>query len=297
VAADPVQAAGAVLWRPSPRGPQIALVHRPRYDDWSLPKGKLEPGESHPAAAVREVAEETGASVRLGRPLGVLKYVAEGQPKQVHYWAAKASGPLRALEHEIDAVEWLAAGEALDRLTYAHDAGIVRSLLEGPLDTVPLLLVRHAKAIKRRNFDGEDDALRPLDPRGPGQAARLAPLLDAYGVARVVTSPAVRCADTVAPYAIERGLPLVLDEAWSESGHESDPASTTQAAALLLSAGRPTAVCTHRPVLPAALHRLLAGTRLPTPPHLNPADLLVLHLSEQRPVAVERHDSGGPDLD
>ncbi len=297
MAADPVQAAGAVLWRPSPRGPQIALVHRPRYDDWSLPKGKLEPGESAPAAAVREVAEETGASVRLGRPLGVLDYVAEGKPKQVHYWAAKASGQLRPLEHEVDAVEWLEAGAALDRLTYPHDARVVRTLLAGPLDTVPLLLVRHAKAIKRRNFDGDDDALRPLDPRGPAQAQRVEPLLDAYGVTRVVTSPAVRCVDTVTPYALGRGLPLVLDQAWSEAGHDRDPALTTEAAALLLSTGRPMAVCTHRPVLPAALKRLLAGTRLPTPPHLNPADLLVLHLSEQRPVVVERHDSGGPDLD
>jgi 8-oxo-dGTP pyrophosphatase MutT (NUDIX family)/phosphohistidine phosphatase SixA len=297
MAADPVLAAGAVLWRPSPRGPQIALVHRPRYDDWSLPKGKLDPGESLAAAAVREVAEETGAAVRLGRPLGVLSYVAEGKPKQVHYWAAKATGALRPLEHEVDAVEWLEAGVALDRLSYPHDEGIVRALLAGPLDTVPLLLVRHAKAIKRKAFDGDDDALRPLDPRGPGQAQRLAPLLDAYGVARVITSPAVRCTETVTPYAVDRGLPLVVDQAWSEAGHELDPASTVAAAALLLSTGRPTAVCTHRPVLPGALKRLLAGTRLPTPPHLNPADLLVLHLSEQRPIAVERHDSGGPDLD
>jgi 8-oxo-dGTP diphosphatase len=197
----------------------------------------------------------------------------------------------------VDAVEWLEAGAALDRLTYPHDARIVRSLLAGPLETVPLLLVRHAKAIKRKAFDGDDDALRPLDPRGPGQAERLAPLLDAYGVARVITSPAVRCADTVAPYAGARRLPLVRDEAWSEQGHGQHPASTTEAAALLLSTGRPVAVCTHRPVLPTALKRLLAGTGLPTPPHLNPADLLVLHLSEQRPVVVERHDSGGPDLD
>jgi 8-oxo-dGTP diphosphatase len=297
MAAEPVQAAGAVLWRPSARGPQIALVHRPRYDDWSLPKGKLDRGESHAVAAVREVAEETGAAVRLGRPLGVLDYLADGKPKQVHYWAAKATGPLRPLEHEVDAVEWLDAGEAIDRLSYPHDAGVVRALLAGPLDTVPVLLVRHAKAVKRKSFDGEDDNLRPLDPRGPGQAARLAPLLDAYGVARVVTSPAVRCADTVTAYAAARRLPLVHDPAWSEAGHDGDPAATAQAAALLLSAGRPTAVCTHRPVLPTALTRLLAGTRLPMPPHLNPADLLVLHLSEQRPVALERHDSGGPDLD
>ena len=215
----------------------------------------------------------------------------------MHYWAAKAAGPLRPLEHEVDAVEWLEAGPALDRLTYPHDAGIVRALLAGPLDTVPVLLVRHAKAIKRKAFDGDDDKLRPLDPRGPGQAERLAPLLDAYGVARVITSPAVRCVDTVTPYATGRRLPLELADAWSESGHDQDPAVTAEAAALLLSAGRPTAVCTHRPVLPTALKRLLAGTRLPTPPHLNPADLLVLHLSEQRPVAIERHDSGGPDLD
>jgi len=278
-----------VLWRPSPRGPEIALVHRPRYKDWSLPKGKLDPGESLPAAAVREVAEETGASVRLGRPLAVLDYVAEGRPKQVHYWAAKATGPLRPLENEVDALEWLPPDRARKRLTYPRDAEVVRALLAGPLDTVPVLIVRHAKAIKRRAFDGGDDAQRPLDPRGPEQTAWLGPVLDAYGVARIVTSPAVRCVDTVAGYAAARGLPLTLEEAWSEAGHEQNPKGTIDTAGLLLSSTRPTAVCTHRPVLPAALARLLAGASLPAPPHLDPADLLVVHLSEQRPVALEHH--------
>src|SRR5580704_8961282 len=94
VRADEVRAAGAVVWRPAASGSQVALVHRPKYDDWSFPKGKLEPGEHVLLAAVREVAEETALQVTLGRRLAPVRYLNDGVPKRVDYWVARVTGAL-----------------------------------------------------------------------------------------------------------------------------------------------------------------------------------------------------------
>ncbi|KUL59542.1 hydrolase [Streptomyces albidoflavus] len=129
----PIQAAGCVLWRraPEPDGHPltVCLVHRPKYGDWSHPKGKLEPGEDPLTAAVREVREETGQDCLPGAPLSTLHYEAGGRPKVVRYWAAEATGGTFTPNHEIAEVRWVEPEEALLLLTQPRDRDLVAELL------------------------------------------------------------------------------------------------------------------------------------------------------------------------
>lgn len=136
VRATVVMAAGAVLWlpgRPKKSGrlgrPRIAVIHRPKYDDWSLPKGKLDPGEGVVEAALREVWEETGFRCLLGPELPAQHYQVQGRPKEVRYWAAVPSSGAFRPNREVDRLEWLPAGKARARLTYEHDRLLIDALL------------------------------------------------------------------------------------------------------------------------------------------------------------------------
>ncbi|MEU7030537.1 NUDIX hydrolase [Streptomyces sp. NPDC046275] len=136
-----ILAAGCVLWRPAPGasgaagagGIEIALVHRPKYDDWSHPKGKLKRGETLAACAVREVAEETGQSCELGARLPSVRYLAQGRPKEVHYWAARALGGAFTPGREVDALVWLPPARARARLTQPRDRELLDALLATPV--------------------------------------------------------------------------------------------------------------------------------------------------------------------
>src|ERR1700722_5886109 len=173
-----IKAAGGVAWRPGPDGePEILLVHRKKYDDWSLPKGKTEPGEPLPVTAVREVLEEGGARLALGRRLVSVRYNVGGRPKRVHYWAARVlSVDERAVPNsEVDEVAWAPAARAVERVSYVHDHGVLADFAARPADTVPLILLRHSKAVPKGNWK-RPDAARPRGPprrQGPGRPARL----------------------------------------------------------------------------------------------------------------------------
>jgi 8-oxo-dGTP diphosphatase len=293
-----IRAAGAVLWRPGPTagaGREYAIVHRPHRQDWSLPKGKLERGESWPEAAVREVREEAGRAVALGRPLQTLRYLVEGQPKQVRYWSARTErdGPEFEATLEIDELRWLPCEQAGEQLSYEHDHELLREVERGPAQTSPLVLLRHGKAVKRAAWPDADDQTRPLEERGLAQARRLVPLLAAFGVDTVVSSDAVRCRDTILPYAADRGLPVRYEHALSEAGHEDDPRGTRRLARALLADPQSLLLCSHRPVLPDLLGELLQPWKGRRPSPLGPGAFLVLHrdLSGKHPsvVAVERH--------
>src|SRR6516165_1196071 len=203
---EAILSAGAVLWRPAAdqaHGIEVLLVHRPKYDDWSLPKGKREPGEHVLLTAAREVAEETSVRPVLGPRLRTVEYLARGRPKQVDYWSARSNHGDAAPSHEIDAVCWLPLPQALDRLSYSHDADVIASLR--PRATVPLILVRHASAGYRDDWVGED-LQRPLDAEGMLDALLLADLLACFAPrARVISSPALRCTESLRPYAARFG--------------------------------------------------------------------------------------------
>ncbi|MET9022303.1 NUDIX hydrolase [Actinopolymorpha sp. NPDC004070] len=281
-----VEAAGAVVWRPSAyERAEVLLVHRPKYDDWSFPKGKLEPGERAPAAAVREVAEETGISVALGPPMPPVRYpLAGGAVKVVRYWQAV---PLDEGDftpgHEVDRRVWLRIGEAARQLTHPRDRSLLTTLT--PRTTRPLVLVRHGSSLPRCGWTG-DDLERPLSDEGRTQAAELVGTLAAYAITRVVSSPARRCVETVLPYATAAGVRIELEPAFAEG---ADPELVREQAMRLLDAPEPTAVCSHRPTLPD----LWAGLGV-TPMPLQTGEAVVLHLAGRSPVAVERHPPAEP---
>lgn len=231
----PVLAAGALVWRLKNDKLQVLVVHRPRYDDWSFPKGKAEPGESMVLTAIREVAEETGRQIVLGRYLGkARRRLVSGRKKRTLYWAAQVlpeAGPgegLRAAvkpasKHEIDKVRWWKAEKAARKLTHADDKRLLARLVDwyesGQLQVRSLVLVRHAKAVSRATwgYGINSEITRPLVMgRGQAQARDVAALLSAYGVGELVSSPWRRCVDTLAPYAHGCGLDLRSDEAFTE---------------------------------------------------------------------------------
>ena len=132
-AAPEVLAAGGLVWRPGEDGPEIAVVHRPKYDDWSLPKGKLDEGEDFEAAALREVQEETGLRGRLGRPVGDTTYRdRRGRLKLVRYFEMQPVGEAEFVpSDEVDELRWLTPERAQSELTYDFDRELVgRALRE-----------------------------------------------------------------------------------------------------------------------------------------------------------------------
>jgi 8-oxo-dGTP diphosphatase len=207
--ATPIRAAGGVLWRTAATvggesSVEVAVIHRPRYDDWSLPKGKLAPGEAELEGAVREVLEETGHRVRVGRVLGETRYLKTvgdvTRPKVVRWWAMEDEGGIFSPSREVDELRWLSLAEAANQLTRETDREILEAFVRGPAPTSTVLLVRHATAGSRAAWNGED-ALRPLDECGHAQADELVRILARFDVARIVSGEPVRCVDTVRPLA------------------------------------------------------------------------------------------------
>ncbi len=280
-----IAAAGAVVLR---RGPEVLVVHRPKYDDWSFPKGKLDPGEHVTAAAVREVAEETGIDIRLGPPLPQQRYplgAGEDRWKRVDWWSARVVGGDDVSTYrpndEVDAVAWLPVGQARERLSYDRDLALLDALEPVRRKSHPLLVLRHGRAEPRRRWHGPD-AERPLDEAGLFQAEQLVPVLGAYGVRRVLSSTSRRCWGTVAPYADVAGLDLEVTAHLAEE--KASPRRVERWVRRLLDASEPVVLCTHRPVLAYVYAALgVPATKL------EPGALLVVHHRRGEVVAVEQH--------
>lgn len=295
-----IESAGALVWRDQAGTLEVLLVHRPSYDDWSWPKGKVDLGESAPAAAVREVAEETGTPVVLGLPLPRLEYLTRaGYRKRVHYWAARQVAPECAVvgarepvddvdEEEIDAQQWVAADHAAGVLTWADDIVPLTALIsawdQGWLTAAPVVIARHANARRRASWSRGEDT-RPLSPKGYLDAARLLPVLSAYGIDHVISSPWRRCLDTSTPYAHALGVEPELAPELTEDAHREHPKQVHKLIAATLSSGVATVVCTHRPVLKTVLAELLEAVRKPLRPvvptknpYLTAGSLLVNHV-------------------
>ena len=244
-----VRAAGGVVLR-GEDDPHVLVVHRPTHDDWSLPKGKLDPGETWQQAAVREIHEETGVTARLGVELSPTRYTdRHGRDKVVRWWRTHLVDVRdRDADDEVDAVRWLTPDEAHDRLTYASDRDRVTEALRRRHDRT-VLVVRHAHAGDRDAWDG-DDRHRPLSPTGMAQTSGLVRLLAPYHVARVVSSPLVRCLQTVEPLARERALTVTTEDRLAEG---AAPPSTWE---LLTDSGTGTVLSSHSDVIGAIVHRL-----------------------------------------
>jgi len=269
-------------------GGEVLLVHRPKYDDWSFPKGKLDPGESAPAAAVREVEEETGLRIVLCRPVSPQRYPVRGTPKTVRYWVGRAVGSDDvsgyAANDEIDQVAWVPVREAYARLSYAYDRQTLEEAHAVRKRTVPLVVLRHGEARARSGWH-HDDRLRPLVEAGRRQAVAVAGTLAAYGVRRIVTSPSARCVETVAPYVSDSGLAATSLPLLSEE--DGEPVAVQSLAAELLDElpGAGGAVlCSHRPVLPW----IFEGLGVPQIA-LDKGEMVVLHVRKGRILATERH--------
>lgn len=281
-----IRAAGAVVLRDRDGTCEVLLVHRKAYDDWTLPKGKGIPDELRPATAVREVREETGVLIELGIRLTSIRYtVGKGNRKTVDYWRARPIGQYFHIpDQEVDLVRWVPVAEARKLLTYSDEVPVLDEALRLP-ETTPLLLVRHAKAMLRKHWSGDDQSRR-LVGRGRRQAVELIPVLEAFGVSRLVSSPAVRCVETLAPYGEYLGIETETIRLLTEEEGTRDPDGVT-ARVRRLAAGidRPTALCGHRPVLPA-MHE---GLGLESRPMVV-AEVTVLHRdAEGNNVQVEIH--------
>ncbi|QDE35542.1 NUDIX hydrolase [Microbacterium foliorum] len=303
-----VYAAGAVVWRLIDGKLRILLIHRTKYRDVTLPKGKVDPGEMLAETAVREVHEETGIRVSLGVPVGVSRYhLPSSKQKVVHYWAAEAtSDAIRAStfvpNREIAALEWVSVKKARARLSYPVDIEILdfftQLVDDGVLRTFPIIALRHAKALSRRDWDGPD-AERPLTDRGVQQAKSIVGPLRAFGVRKIITSDAVRCMQTVTPLAkaLDRKTvttPKISQDAWEDG--EDDLRSVV---GRRVRSGKPAVLCSHGPVLPGILTETalatgtVRGSYVSSAAALEPAAFSVVHLSASNPgsgiIAIETH--------
>lgn len=289
-----IRAAGAVVWRPCPDGTtEILLVHRTKYGDWSLPKGKAEPGELLPVTAVREVAEEGGVRVVLGRRLTPVRYKVNGRPKRVSYWSARMTGiDAGAVPNdEIDEIAWLPAAAARARVSYGQDLEVLDDFASAPADTVCLILLRHAKAEPKSDWAGRD-AVRPLSVKGRGDAAALSGLLACFAPrAEVFTSPTARCTETVRPYAEAAGVRMRLADELRIS--QTDNADSDSLLVSVLSSGKPAILCAHRENLPGLIAGAVAslGAELPSAcaEPLPTAGFCVLHVANGKLAAGDRY--------
>lgn len=290
-----VVAAGALLWRKEKDGLKLLLIHRGRYDDWSWPKGKLDKGEGISEAAVREIKEETGIKVCLGPKLFECKYELDNNSKKiVHYWSAQVSDlALRKQDfqpdEEVSSFRWVTPSEAKKLLTYGHDNDPLNVLIglftTNQLDTTPLIILRHAKAMPRDQWK-KGEPTRPLLPSGLVQAAALAKTLNAYAPKLIVSSSWKRCMETVLPYLHKYKVKLAQRSQLSELGAKNGPKRTAKLIDKLVGGGKGTVICTHRPALPTIVKAIGSYANkdqlkeLEEVLSMKPAQLFVLHMSK-----------------
>jgi 8-oxo-dGTP pyrophosphatase MutT (NUDIX family)/phosphohistidine phosphatase SixA len=286
----PIRAAGGVVWRATSlnagkAGVEVALIHRPRYDDWSIPKGKLGAGESELEGALREVLEETGYRVRPGRELGQVHYQksTEGIPREkfVRYWAMEAVGGAFTPSREVDELRWLPLAEAQDALTRSSDREVLHRFADGPIITRTVLVVRHASAGSRSDWNG-DDRVRPLDEDGWEQSHELVRLISRFDVEELVSADCLRCVQTFEPLSESIGLPIREEPLLSETGFQDGDA--VRLLRRTMQKVRAAAVCSQREVIPALLERLAGddGVELPDPFEAKKASVWALSFDGER---------------
>lgn len=302
-----VLAAGAVIWRERDGKVEVLLVERTKHRDLTVPKGKLDPGETLPECAVREMHEETGLIVHLGAPLKTIQYsLPDGRRKVVRYWQAEASE--RAIEAsdfspngEVKALHWLTLKEAKISCTYQEDVSLLESFEErmraGEQQTIALVALRHGKAADPYRWEGPD-ATRTLTDRGKKQAKQVAGGIAAFGIERVIASTATRCRQTVAPLTKKLGLEARTSKHLSQDAFTGDDDGIARKVRKAVDKARGTVFCSHAPVIPAIVEAIAGVTdaavdqELRFSAHLSTAEFSVYHVTKgahPRLVAVETH--------
>jgi len=286
-------AAGAVIWRRNKKKVEIALVHRPRYDDWSLPKGKQDPGEAMIACAYREVIEETNLKVAFGPYIGDTEYFVADGLKKVHYWSARLddNSPEFHPNDEVDLLEWHSIESALDKATRDSDREIIEKFVTVPFDSYPLIMLRHAKALAREEWQGEDED-RPLQQLGQQQARRALSIYQVYGLTQIHTSDAVRCHDTVEQMAKALEIPLTITNKVSEYTWKKNKEKAIEYAKDLIKVNEPIILCSHNPVLPRMMAKLTKKIDFDYPTNkLEPGEAWVLHHDKKDVRQIDRLDA------
>ena len=306
--AAPVLAAGALCWRIVDGKLRVLVIYRGDRADVSLPKGKVDPGESLPQTAVREILEETGLAITLGAPLGTVDYqLPSGRDKVVYYWAAEVSDEAIAnstfvANAEVASLAWVSPKKARASLSYAHDIDVLERFEERLANrnarTFAIISLRHGKAVPPELWDGPD-ATRPLMQRGQDQAASIAPGIAAYGPRKLISSTAAHCLATIEPLAQLVGREVKATAAISQDAHEYNQSDVGSVLLKRLASKKTAVLCSHGPVLPeiiAEVARLSGATQQPAlrgAAALSTGEYTVLHLSVENPtggiVAIETH--------
>lgn len=285
-----ILAAGAVLWRRlSDDLVQVALIHRPRYDDWSFPKGKVEVGESDIACAHREVMEETGFQSLFGPELKTTQYLVGEDEKVVRYWSAEAIGESSGAHDvtEVDQIIWVTVEDAYQKLTRVGDREVLKSFESFGVDTIPLILLRHGKAIAREEWEG-DDGDRPLAQLGQQQAKRMLSLYLPFGVTEIHTSDAVRCYETVVPMARSSNLNIIYWSELSEYAFEKDKKASLKVVQEIIEGEARAIVCGHNPVLPGMVAKLIGKKSFKAFDRgLLPGEAWILHHRDGEVIAID----------
>lgn len=298
--AKEVLAAGALCWRRVGDEIMILLIHRTKQKDVSLPKGKVDPGETMPQAAVREVEEETGLRVQLGANLGRIHYsIGDQSTKTVQYWVAQVCeeavrNSTFVPNKEIEALEWVKLSKAHKRLSYKQDVDILevfkRMIEHNALETFSVILLRHAKA-EPRSIEFPEDRLRPLAEYGKEQANRLTRTLEAFGPSRILSSDAERCMRTVAPTAKAMNKSVRAKAALGQDAWDEGTGDVRSVIGKIVRKGKNVIICSHRPVLPDIARELvlatgsLPGDYLDDAVSLPPGGFSVFHFSKTNPSA------------
>ena len=290
---SPILAAGAVLWRKSEKKKiEVLIIHRPKYDDWTFPKGKAEIGEPLIACAYREVLEETNIETAFGPYLGEVEYLTNDGKKKVSFWSAKVIKEKEFNSNaEVDQLKWVEVTKVKELLTLDTDRKILEQFLRIEPDTKPLVLLRHAKAVTRDEWQGEDDD-RPLDSYGQNQAKRLLAMYQVFNLEQIHSSDAVRCYDTVVAIAKSLNIKLEVTGKLSESTFKKDKEKAFDYAKDLMKLNESVLLCSHNPILPKMLNKLTKKSEVDADEgKLLPADGWVIHRIGKEVIQIDRIDS------